>query len=96
MVEARYRVTWDRAGQGSSASVVRVSVNGECHVDEGSFDAVRLESGQLAPNTAPLKLPMEAEARTAEAIRLWSASRRTEMPESTIVRCELLGVSAAV
>ena len=95
VVEARYRVTWDRADQGSSASVVRVSVNGQCYVDESGFDAERLENGQTAPATAPLKLPLEAEARTEEAIRLWTASRRTEMPEGTIVRCELLGVSAA-
>ena len=95
VVEARYRVTWDRADQGSSASVVRVSVNGQCYVDETGFDAERLENGQTAPATAPLKLPLEAEARTEEAIRLWTASRRTEMPEGTIVRCELLGVSAA-
>jgi superfamily II DNA or RNA helicase len=95
VVEARYRVTWDRADQGSSASVVRVSVNGQCCVDESGFDAERLENGQTAPATAPLKLPLEAEVRTEEAIRLWIASRRTEMPEGTIVRCELLGVSAA-
>ena len=86
----------NRADQGSSSSVVRVSVNGECNVDEGGFDAERLETGQLAPTTAPLKLPVDAEARTDEAIRLWTASRRTEMPEGTIVRCDLLGVSAAV
>ena len=96
VVEARFRVTWDRADQGSSSSVVRVSVNGECNVDEGGFDAERLETGQLAPTTAPLKLPVDAEARTDEAIRLWTASRRTEMPEGTIVRHDLLGVSAAV
>jgi superfamily II DNA or RNA helicase len=96
IVEARYRVTWDRADQGSSSSVVRVAVNGECNVDEGGFDAERLETAQFAPHTAPLKLPMDAEARTDEAIRLWTASRRTEMPDGTIVRCELLGVSAAV
>jgi hypothetical protein len=64
-------------------------------VDESGFDAERLENGQAAPTSAPLKLPLEAEARTEEAIRLWTASRRTEMPEGTIVRCELLGVSAA-
>ena len=96
VVEARYRVTWDRADQGSSASVVRVSVNGQCITDENGFDAERMESGQTAPTTAPFKFPMEAEARAEEAIRLWTASRRTEMPEGTIVRCELLGVSAAV
>jgi len=94
VVEARYRVTWDRADQGSSATVVRVSVNGQCYVDENGFDAERLENVQTAPATAPPILPMEAEARTEEAIRLWTASRRTEMPEGTIVRCDLLGVSA--
>lgn len=36
------------------------------------------------------------QARAEEAIRLWTASRRTEMPEGTIVRYDLLGVSAAV
>ena len=96
VVEARYRVTWDRADQGSTASVVRVSVNGQCYVDESGFDAERLERGQTAPSTAPLKLPMEPEVRTEEAIRLWTASRRTEMPEGTIVRCELLGISLAL
>ena len=93
-VEARYRVTWDRADQGSSATVVRVSVNGQCHVDEGGFDAERLDSGHFTGATAPAALPSEAESRAEEAIRLWTASRRTEMPEGTIVRCELLGVSA--
>ena len=96
VVEARYRVTWDRADQGSSAFVVRVSVNGQCYVDETGFDAERLETGQSSSTTVPLKLPLEAEARAEEAIRLWIASRRTEMPEGTIVRCDLLGVSAAV
>jgi superfamily II DNA or RNA helicase len=95
-VEARYRVTWDRADQGSNATVVRVSINGECLVDENGFDAERLESGQTSSTTAPLKLPLDAEARAEDAIRLWTASRRTEMPEGTIVRCELLGVSASV
>ena len=96
VVEARYRVTWDRADQGSSASVVRVAVNGQCYVDESGFDAQRLESGQFTAASAPVKLPLEAESRAEEAIRLWTASRRTEMPEGTIVRCDLLGVSAAV
>ena len=96
VVEARYRVTWDRADQGSSASVVRVSVNGQCIVDENGFDAERLENGRYTTYADPTLLPLEAEARTEEAIRLWTASRRTEMPEGTIVRCELLGVSAAI
>lgn len=96
IVEARYRVTWDRADQGTASTVVRVSVNGQCLVDEGGFDAERLETGRyIAPHT-PTSLPLEAEARAEEAVRLWAASRRTEMPEGTIVRCNLLGVSAAV
>jgi superfamily II DNA or RNA helicase len=94
-VEARYRVTWDRADQGSSATVVRVSINGQCYVDEGSFDAERLEAGRFADAVAPTALPLDAETRAQDAIRLWTASRRTEMPEGTIVRCDLLGVSAA-
>ena len=95
-IEARYRVRWDRADQGSSSTVVRVSVNGQCFVDEGGFDAERLDTGHyIAPQTLPA-LPLEAEARAEEAIRLWIASRRTEMPEGTIVRCDLLGVSVAV
>lgn len=95
-VEARYRLTWDRADQGSSATVVRVSVNGQCDVDEGGFDAERLDTGHYAGASVPAGLPLEVESRAEEAIRLWIASRRTEMPEGTIVRCELLGVSAAV
>ncbi|MHB8520516.1 MAG: DEAD/DEAH box helicase [Limisphaerales bacterium] len=95
-VEARYRVTWDRADQGSSATVVRVSINGQCYVDEGGFDAERLDTGHYTGAPALAVQPLEAEARAEEAIRLWTASRRTEMPEGTIVRCDLLGVSAAV
>jgi len=96
LVEARYRVTWDRADQGSSATVVRVSVNGQCYVDEGGFDAERLDTGHYTGAPAPAALPLEAEERAEEAVRLWTASRRTEMPEGTIVRCDLLGVSAAI
>ena len=95
-VEARYRVTWDRADQGSSAGIVCVAVNGQCSVDEGGFDAERLETGHYVSPRPPTALPLEAEARADEAIRLWTASRRTEMPEGTIVRYDLLGVSAAV
>lgn len=96
IVEARYRVTWDRVDQGTASTVIRVSVNGHCLVDEGGFDAERLETGHyIAPHT-PTSLPLGVDARAEEAVRLWTASRRTEMPEGTIVRCELLGVSAAV
>jgi hypothetical protein len=96
IVEARYRVTWDRADQGSTSSVVRVCVNNDCVVDEDGFDAERLETGRYVPVPAPPALPVEAETRAQEAVRFWTASRRTEMPEGTIVRCDLLGVSAAV
>jgi SNF2 family DNA or RNA helicase len=96
MVEARYRVTWDRADQGSASAVVRVLVNDHCVVDEDGFDAERLEIGNyIAPHSVP-GLPLELETRAEEAVRLWTASRRTEMPEGTIVRCYLLGVSAVV
>lgn len=95
-VEARYRVTWDCADQGSAAGIVRVAVNGQCYVDEGGFDAERLETGHYVAPQPPTALPLEAEARADEAIRLWTASRRTEMPEGTIVRYDLLGVSASV
>ena len=94
-VEARYRVTWDRADQGSSASIVRVSVNDQCTVDETGFDADRLETGHYTTYQTSNLTYLEAKSRAEEAIRLWTASRRTEMPEGTIVRYDLLGVSAA-
>jgi len=40
-------------------------------------------AAQLLPATASLQLPLEAEVRT-------------EMSEGTIVKCDLLGVSAAI
>ena len=95
VVEARYRVTWDRADQGSSSTVIRVAVNGEAPVDEFGYDAERLETGRYLPTQSPPAIPVEVQSRAEEAVRLWTASRRTEMPEGTIVRCELLGVSAA-
>ncbi|HRY51429.1 MAG TPA: helicase-related protein [Candidatus Paceibacterota bacterium] len=96
VVEARYRVTWDRADQGSSSTVIRVAVNGDAPVDEFGYDAERLETGRYLPTQSPPAIPAEVQSRAEEAVRLWTASRRTEMPEGTIVRCELLGVSAAV
>jgi hypothetical protein len=97
VIEARYRVTWDRADQGSASTVVRVLANDQCVVDEHGCDAERLEIGNyIAPRAAAPALPPEAETRAEEAVRLWTASRRTEMPEGTIARVELLGVSAAV
>ena len=96
VVEARYRVTWDRADQGSSSAVIRVAVNGEAPVDESGYDAERLETGRYLPTQSPAAVPAGVQSRAEEAVRLWTASRCTEMPEGTIVRCELLGVSAAV
>jgi len=95
VVEARYRVTWDRADQGSTSMVVRVAVNGDCAVDENSFDAERIENPSLVVTGKP-QIPADFETRAEDAIRFWTASRRTEMPEGTIVRHELLGVSATV
>jgi SNF2 family DNA or RNA helicase len=96
VIEARYRVTWDRADQGSSSTVIRVAVNGDTPVDEFGYDAERLETGRYLPTQTPAAIPAEVQSRAEEAVRLWTASRRTEMPEGTIVRCELLGVSASV
>lgn len=96
VVEARYRVTWDRADQGSSSTVIHVSLNGGAPVDESGYDAERLETGRYVPTQSPLAIPADVQCRAEEAVRLWTASRRTEMPEGTIVRCDLLGVSAAV
>ena len=93
IVEARYRVTWDRADQGTASTVIRVSVNEQCVVDEEGFDAERLETNQFTATQTVPAVPAEAETRAEEAVRLWTASRRTEMPEGTIVRCDLLGVS---
>ena len=90
-VEARYRVTWDRADQGASSSVVRVVLNGHAKADEDSMDAERLGIQQKVKPTN--SVPVTVEAQAEEAIRLWIASRRTEMPEGTIPRYELLGVS---
>jgi hypothetical protein len=41
-------------------------------------------------------IPSEVQSRAEEAVRLWTASRRTEMPKGTIVRCDFLGVSTAI
>jgi len=95
MVEARYRVTWDRADQGSSSSVVRVELNGSTQVDELGWDTERL--GKTATQLgAVLALSPDLEARADETIRLWIASRKTELPPGTIPRCDLLGVSVAM
>jgi len=94
-VEARYRITWDRADQGSTATVARVWLNGDAIVDEAAQDADRLSAVQDDTITVRA-LPQDAESRAEEAVRLWIASRKTEMPEGTIPRCDLLGVSVAI
>jgi len=94
-IEARYRITWDRADQGSSAAVIRVELNANTNVEETTIDPERFSKiGEMG--AVPLVLDPEAESRADEAIRLWVASRRTEMPAGTIPRCELLGVSVAI
>lgn len=92
-VEARYRVSWDRSDQGSSSTVVRVSLNGTAQVDELGEDSDRLA---LPVPTSAAPLPVgDIQNRADEAIRLWIASRKTELPQGTIARYELLGVSIA-
>ena len=89
-VEARYRVTWHRPEQPTSSSVVRVILNGSATVDESSLDPDRLVSSLwVSPQSGIAK----SEAESEEAMRIWIASRRTEMPQGTIARCELLGLS---
>ncbi|MBI4026826.1 MAG: DEAD/DEAH box helicase [Verrucomicrobia bacterium] len=90
-IEVRYRVTWDRADQGASATVVQVILNGDARVDEIPSDILRL--GQQHPQHSSVSIPEDAEARVEEALRLWISSRKTEFPAGTISRCELLGVS---
>lgn len=91
VVEARYRVTWHRPEQPPSSSVVRVSLNGTATVDEVSLDPERLISSSH-PQCGMVGI-VKSEASAEEAIRMWIASRRTEMPHGTIARCELLGLS---
>lgn len=91
LIEARYRVTWDRADQGASATIVSVKLNGQNLAEESSRDAQRLPF-QRVPKTN-VQIPTDIILRSEEAIRLWVASRRTEFPPETIPRVELLGVS---
>jgi SNF2 family DNA or RNA helicase len=91
LIEARYRVTWDSADQGTSASVVSVKLNGEILTDESSRDAQRLPVQRVQHAHTPIAADLAA--RAEDTIRLWVASRRTEFPPETISRVELLGVS---
>ncbi|MCE0498491.1 MAG: DEAD/DEAH box helicase [Methylacidiphilales bacterium] len=93
-LEVRYRVTWDRADQGSSSSVVRVELNANSTVDETTFDPDRLLANGDPIVSGPI-LVEDPESRAEESIRLWVASRKTEMPSGTIPRYELLGVSVS-
>ncbi|MFA7343240.1 MAG: helicase-related protein [Terrimicrobiaceae bacterium] len=93
VVEARYRVTWHRPEQPTSSTVVRVILNGSALVDETSLDPDRLAT-QLA--TAPKEGVKKSASDAEDSMRIWIASRRTEMPHGTIARCELLGLAYAV
>jgi superfamily II DNA or RNA helicase len=89
-VEARYRVTWDRAEKGNFSGVVIVSVNGATNVEELSRDPERFK----APAPAVCgSIEADAEQRAEETLNLWISSRRTEFAEGTIPRWELLGLS---
>lgn len=90
LVEARYRVTWHRPEQPTSSTVVRVVLNGSATVEETSLDPDRL-GAQLT--NGPIGGVTRSEADAEDSMRIWIASRRTEMPQGTIARCELLGLS---
>jgi len=66
-------------------------LNDSCVVDENSVDTERLPAREAQQPS--IQVPVDAEERAEEAIRLWIASRKTEFPEGTIPRCDLLGVS---
>ena len=89
-VEARYRVTWDRADKGTFSGVVIVSLNGTARVEELSRDPGRFSAP--SPSTCASIEP-DMEARAEETLNLWISSRRTEFADGTIPRWELLGVS---
>lgn len=93
-IEARYRVTWDRVDLGAASCVVTVRLNQKTEVDDGSIDTERLESTASFENNS-VGISSEIETRSDEAIRLWIASRKTEMPAGTISRYDLLGLSIA-
>jgi hypothetical protein len=89
-VEARYRVTWDRADKGTFSGVVIVSLNGTARVEELSRDPGRFSTP--SPSTCAT-IDTDTEARAEETLNLWISSRRTEFADGTIPRWELLGVS---
>jgi len=89
-VEARYRVTWDRADKGAFSGMVIVSVNGTAKVEELSRDPGRFNAPQ--PTTCAA-IDGDTEQRAEETLNLWISSQRTEFVEGTIPRWELLGVS---
>lgn len=91
IVEARYRVTWDRADKGAFSGIVIVSVNGTAKVEELSRDPGRFS---MPPPAASADVNLDAEQRVEEVLNLWISSRRTEFAEGTIPRWELLGLSA--
>jgi hypothetical protein len=89
-VEARYRVTWDRAEKGAFSGIVIVSVNGTAKVEELSHDPGRFNAPQPAACT---QIENDCEQRAEEVLNLWISSRRTEFADGTIPRWELLGLS---
>lgn len=90
IVEARYRVTWDRTDKGVFSSIVIVGVNGTARVEEVSRDPGRFS--RPPPAACPVVEP-DVEQRAEETLNLWISSRRTEFSHRTIPRWELLGVS---
>jgi SNF2 family DNA or RNA helicase len=90
-VEARYRVTWDRADKGAFSGIIIVSVNGAAKVEELSRDPGRFNT---SPPTACSTVHADAQQRAEEVLNLWISSRRTEFADTTIPRWELLGLSA--
>ncbi|HEX9782055.1 MAG TPA: SNF2-related protein [Opitutaceae bacterium] len=90
IVEARYRVTWDRTDKGVFSSIVIVGVNGTARVEEVSRDPGRFS--RPPPAACPVVEP-DVEQRAEETLNLWISSRRTEFAHGTIPRWELLGVS---
>jgi superfamily II DNA or RNA helicase len=89
-VEARYRVTWDRADKGTFSGVVIVSLNGTAKVEELSRDPSRFNARGPAVCSS---IESDVDQRAEETLNLWISSRRTEFAEGTIPRWELLGVS---
>lgn len=90
--EVRYRVTWDRAEQGATSNYVCVTYDKQWNVTEECDDVSKLLSVESLPVSYRITSTSISQADAEEALRLWIASRRTEMPSDTIPRYELLGI----